>query len=64
VPKQPGSARALDLQLLKQAIHSTQRAAELFLKEEDGEALAQAELAERFLGEFVENRQPPKRKAR
>lgn len=59
----PGSARALDLQLLKQAIHSAQRSAELFLKADDGEAVAQAELAERFLGEFIENRQP-KRKVR
>jgi hypothetical protein len=65
MPKSPGSARALDFQSLKQAIHSAQRAAELFLKEEDDEAVAQAALAERLLGEFIENRQPPvRRKAR
>lgn len=58
MPRSPGSARALDLQLLKQAIHSAQRSAELFIKEDDVEAVAQAELAERFLGEFVESRQP------
>jgi hypothetical protein len=63
MPRAPGSARALDLQLLTQAIASTQRAAELFLKGDDREATAQAELAERFLDEFIENRQP-KRKAR
>ena len=60
--RQPGSARALDLQLLKQAIHSAQRAAELFVKEDDVDALAQAELAERFLGEFVESRLPRTRR--
>ena len=62
--KSPGSARALELQSLKQALASAARAVELFVKGEDGEALAQAELAERFLGEFVENRQKPVRKAR
>lgn len=63
--KSPGSARSLDLQSLKQALASTTRAIELFTKAEDAEALAQVELAERFLGEFIENRLPPvKRKAR
>lgn len=62
MPRQPGSARALDLQLLKQAIHSTQRAAELFVKEDDADALAQAELAWRFLDEFVESRLPRTRR--
>lgn len=65
--KSPGSARALDLQSLKQALASTSRAAELFIKGDaasDKEALAQVELAERFLEEFVTNRMPAKRKAR
>jgi|HubBroStandDraft_6_1064221.scaffolds.fasta_scaffold869114_2 hypothetical protein len=62
MPRAPGSARSLDLQLLTQAIHSARRAAELFMKEDDDEAIAQAELAERFLGEFVEKREV--RKAR
>jgi hypothetical protein len=63
--KSPGSARALDFQALKQALASASRAVELFIREEDAEAVAQAELAERFLGEFVESRRLlAKRKAR
>ena len=60
MPRSPGSARALELQSLKQAAASIGRAIELFIKGDktsDVESLAQAELAERFLGEFVENRQ-------
>jgi hypothetical protein len=66
--RSPGSARALELQSLKQASASTVRAIELFNKDDrtsDAEALAQAELAERFLGEFVDNRlQAAKRRTR
>ena len=63
--KAPGSARALDFQALKQALASTSRAVELFIREEDDEAVAQAKLAERLLEEFVESRQSSaKRKAR
>ena len=60
--RSPGSARALDLQALKQALASTTRAIKLFVEGDDEDALAQAELAERFLGEFVESRQPSRRR--
>jgi len=57
MPRSPGSGRSLDLQLLKQALASTSRAIELFIKEDDVDSVAQAELAWRFLDEFIDNRQ-------
>jgi hypothetical protein len=52
--RRPGSARAIDLQSLKQANACITRAIELFVKKDDTEAVAQAELAWRFLDEFVD----------
>lgn len=57
MPRRPGSARELDLQSLKQARASLDRAIVLFEKRtvvDDKEAVAQAQLAWRFLDEFVE----------
>jgi hypothetical protein len=50
------SNRTLDLQSLKQANACIARAIELFVKKEDKEAVAQAELGWRFIDEFVDNR--------
>lgn len=50
------SNRTLDLQSLKQANACIARAIELFVKKEDKEALAQTNLAWRFIDEFVDNR--------
>lgn len=55
--RRPGSARDLDLQTLKQANACVARAIVLFEKRtgvDDKEAAAQAQLAWRFLDEFVE----------
>lgn len=55
--RRPGSAREIDLQSLKQAGACIARAMELFLKNtktNDAEAVAQAELAWRFMDEFVD----------
>jgi len=57
--RRPNSARDLDLQSLKQAAASVARAIELFTKNtiaDDKDAVAQAELAWRFLDEFVHRR--------
>ena len=55
--RRPGSSnRDIDLQSLKQANACVARAIELFVKREDREAVAQAELGYRFLDEFVEKR--------
>lgn len=57
MPRRPGSARELDLQNLKQAGASIARAIALYEKRtvaDDKEATAQAQLAWRFLDEFVE----------
>jgi len=48
------SNRDLDLQALKQANACIVRAIELFVKKEDKEALAQANLGWRFIDEFVD----------
>ncbi len=56
MPRRPGSSREIDLQSLKQAAASVARAIELFVQENDAEAVAQAELAWRFLDEFVDKR--------
>ncbi len=50
------SNRDLDLQTLKQANICIVRAIELFMKREDKEALAQTNLAWRFIDEFVDKR--------
>ena len=50
------SNRDLDLQTLKQANACIVRAIELFVKKEDKEALAQANLGWRFIDEFVDKR--------
>jgi hypothetical protein len=50
------SNRDLDLQSLKQANACIVRAIELFVKKEDKEALAQANLGWRFIDEFVDKR--------
>lgn len=55
-PRRIGSTREADLQSLKQANICVARAIELFVKENDIDALAQAELAWRFIDEFVEKR--------
>ena len=55
--RRPGSAREIDLQTLKQAAACVARAMELFIKNtktDDPEAVAQAELAWRFLYEFID----------
>ena len=57
VARRPNSARELDLQTLKQASACVSRALELFGKRtvaDDKEAAAQAQLAWRFLDEFVD----------
>jgi len=50
------SNRDLDLQTLKQANACIVRAIELFVKKEDKEAVAQANLGWRFIDEFVDKR--------
>lgn len=53
--RRPGSTnRDLDLQALKQANACIVRAIELFVKKDDKECVAQVELGERFLDEFME----------
>ena len=55
--RRPGSAREIDLQSLKQAAACVARAIELFIKDtktDDPAAIAQVELAWRFLDEFVD----------
>lgn len=53
--RRPGSTnRDLDLQSLKQANVCIARAIELFVKKDDKDCVAQVELAERFLDEFME----------
>ena len=55
--RRPGSAREIDLQSLKQASACIARAMELFIKNtknDDPVAVAQVELAWRFLDEFVD----------
>lgn len=57
--RRPGSAREIDLQTLKQAGACIARAMELFnknTKTDDIDAVAQAELAWRFMDEFVDRR--------
>ena len=57
VARRPGSAREIDLQSLKQANACITRAMELFnknTKTDDPEAVAQVELAWRFLDEFID----------
>lgn len=57
MPRPPGSARVLDLQSLKQANSTIARAIVLYEKNtiaDDKEAVAQVQLAWRFLDEFVE----------
>jgi len=57
--RRPDSGRSLDLQSLKQAAACVARAIELFVKNtptDDPEAVAQVELAWRFLDEFVDRR--------
>ncbi len=56
MPRRPDSARELDLQSLKQANSCIAQAIALFIKKDDKEAVAQAELAWRFIDEFVEKR--------
>jgi hypothetical protein len=52
--RRPGSAREIDLQTLKQASACVARAIELFVQLNDEDAAAQAQLAWRFLDEFVD----------
>jgi hypothetical protein len=56
MPRRPGAGRELDLQSLKQANVCIARAIELFVKKDDKDCVAQVELAERFLDEFMEKR--------
>jgi hypothetical protein len=51
-----GYSRDVDLQTLKQAATCLVRALELFVKKDDKDAVAQVELAWRFLDEFVDRR--------
>ena len=48
--------RDVDLQTLKQAAACIARAMELFVQKDDQDALAQADLAWRFIDEFVDRR--------
>jgi len=56
MPRRPGSNRELDLQSLRKAGSCIARAIELFVNKDDKDAVAQAGLAERFIGEFMEKR--------
>jgi hypothetical protein len=54
--KSTGYSRSVDLQTLKQAATCLARAMELFVQKDDADAVAQVELAWRFLDEFVDRR--------
>lgn len=52
----PESTRETDMQCLRQAAASVARAIELFVNKTDEDCAAQANLAKRFLEEFLDKR--------